>query len=94
VAALKRASRQRWAAVRLLATGPITGKLWALNARRADQDAWRRLHERHREALRAVERAHEVQLGARLPLNQREEKEMTVSTPIASRLPRGKSRGR
>jgi hypothetical protein len=58
VARLKRASKQRWAAVRLVAKGPIAGKLWALNARVSDQRAWRRLHERHRVALRAAEHDH------------------------------------
>lgn len=58
VARLKSASKQRWAAVRVVAKGPIAGKLWALNARRADQRAWRRLHERHRAALRAAEQGH------------------------------------
>jgi hypothetical protein len=58
VAQLKSASKQRWAAVRLVAEGPIAGKLWALNARLADQRAWRKLHERHRAALRAAEQRH------------------------------------
>jgi hypothetical protein len=58
VARLKSASKRRWAAVRLVAKGPIAGKLWALSARLADQRAWRRLHERHRAALRAAEQDH------------------------------------
>lgn len=58
VARLKSASKHRWAAVRLVAKGPIAGKLWALNARLAEQRAWRRLHERHRAALRAADRGH------------------------------------
>ncbi len=52
---LKSASKHRWAFVRLVAKGPIGGKLWALNARMADQHAWRRLHERHRAALAAAD---------------------------------------
>jgi hypothetical protein len=56
VARLKSASKQRWATVRLVAKGPIAGKLWALNARMADQHAWRKLHERHRAALHAADR--------------------------------------
>jgi hypothetical protein len=55
VARLKNASKQRWAAVRLVAKGRIAGKLWALSARMADQQAWRRLHQRHRAALRAAD---------------------------------------
>jgi hypothetical protein len=59
VARLKRASKQRWTTVKLVAKGPIAGKLWALNARLADQRAWRRLHERHRAALSAAEAGHQ-----------------------------------
>lgn len=55
VARLKNASKQRWAVVKLVAKGPIAGKLWALSARAADQRAWRQLHERHRAALRVAD---------------------------------------
>ena len=58
VAGLKSASKRRWAAVKLVAKGPIAGKLWALNARMADQRAWRQLHERHRAALQAADQGH------------------------------------
>lgn len=55
---LKSASKHRWAFVRLVAKGSIGGKLWALNARMADQHAWRQLHERHRAALAAADERH------------------------------------
>jgi hypothetical protein len=44
--------------VKLVAKGPIAGKLWALNARVVDQRAWRQLHERHRAALQAADQGH------------------------------------
>ena len=55
VARLKNASKGRWAAVSLVSKGPIAGKLWALSARLADQQAWRQLHQRHRAALQAAD---------------------------------------
>jgi hypothetical protein len=55
---LKSASKRRWAFVRMVTKGQIAGKLWALNARMADQSAWRRLHERHRAALAAADERH------------------------------------
>jgi hypothetical protein len=55
---LKSASKHRWAFVKLVAKGSIGSKLWALNARMADQHAWRRLHERHRAALAAADERH------------------------------------
>ncbi len=58
VAGLKSASKQRWAVVKLVAKGPIAGKLWALNGRLADQHAWRQLHGRHRAALHAADQQH------------------------------------
>ncbi len=58
VARLKAASKRRWAAVRVIAKGQVAAKLWALDARLADQRAWRRLHEQHREAVRAVHQRH------------------------------------
>ena len=58
VARLKTASKLRWAAVGLVTKGRLAGALWAFNARMADQRAWRRLHERHRAAVRAVHAEH------------------------------------
>lgn len=55
---LKSASKHRWALVKLVTKGQIAGKLWALNARMADQQAWRRLHERHRAALSEADERH------------------------------------
>jgi hypothetical protein len=39
VTKLKSASKRRWAAVKLVAKGPIAGKLWAVNARMAGRPA-------------------------------------------------------
>jgi hypothetical protein len=58
VANLKVAAKQRWRVVGLVSHGRLAGALWALQARRANERAWRRLHEQHRAAVRSAHLAH------------------------------------
>jgi hypothetical protein len=58
VAHLKGETKQRWRMVGLVSHGRVAGALWALHARRANEQAWRRLHEQHRAAVRAAQFGH------------------------------------